>query len=71
MGPCLFPVEYIFCLPHRKTHWTMSVDNIELNICLLGISNVMVTLTFFFLGVNQSGPKMHSVRNHEFYRALG
>ena len=30
----------------------------------------MVTLTFFFLGVNQSGPKTSSTTNHKFYKAL-
>ena len=38
---------YIFCLSHRKTCWIMSMDNVGLKICLLGISNFMITLTFF------------------------
>jgi len=45
------------------------VDNVGLKICLLGTSNFMVTLTFFFLGVNhQSGPGTTSTTNHNFYR---
>ena len=47
MGPCLLVQEHLFCLSHRKTRWTMSVDNTCLEICLLGTSNSMVTMTFF------------------------
>ena len=32
---------------HRKTLWTMSVDNVGLKICLLETLNSMVTLTLF------------------------
>jgi len=46
MGPCLFLLEHLFCLSHRKTYWIMSVDNVGLKICLLGTSNSMVTLSF-------------------------
>ena len=49
MGHCLFLLEHLFCLSHHKTCWTMSVDNVGLKICLLGISNSMVTLTYFAL----------------------
>ena len=48
-----------------KNRWTMSVENWDLELCLLGTSNSLVTLTFgpkfeipqrhIFLGVNQSG----------------
>ena len=38
--------EQLFCLSHHKTRWTMLVDNVSLEICLLGTSNSMVTLTF-------------------------
>ena len=31
----------------------------------------MVTLTFFSLGVKQSGPGTSSTTNHKFYKALG
>ena len=46
MGP-FFLLEYLFYLSHRKTRWTMLVDYVGLQICLLGTSNSMVTLTFF------------------------
>ena len=46
MGPCLFLLEHLFCLSHRKTRWTMSADNVGLKICLLGNSSSPVTLTF-------------------------
>jgi hypothetical protein len=36
----------------QQNRWTMSVDNIGLQICLLGTLNSMFILTFFFLGVN-------------------
>ena len=36
MGPFLFLLERLFCLSHRKTRWTMSLDNVGLKICLLG-----------------------------------
>ena len=46
MGPSLFLLEHLFCLSHRKTRWTMSLDNVGLKICPLETSNSMVTLTF-------------------------
>jgi hypothetical protein len=46
MGPYLFLLEHLFCLPHRKIRWTTSVNNVGIKICLLGTSNSMVTLTF-------------------------
>ena len=46
MGPCLFLLEHLFCLSHRKIRWTMSVNNLGLEICLLGTLNFMVALTF-------------------------
>jgi hypothetical protein len=55
-----------FCLSHYKTHWTMSVDNVGLIICLLGPRHPMVTLTFLSLGVNRSDPGMSSTTNHRF-----
>ena len=48
-GPLLFLLEYLFCLSHRKTRWTMWVDNVGLRTCLLGTWNFMVTLTFLSL----------------------
>ena len=56
MVPCLFLHEQFFCFSHCITRWTMLVDNVGLETCLLGTSNSMVTLTFF-LGVNRSGPR--------------
>ena len=47
MGPCRFLLKHLFYLPHRKTRWIMSVDNVGLKTCLLGTSNSMVTLTCF------------------------
>ena len=50
MDPCLFLLEHLFYLSHRKTRWTMSVDNIgQVKICILGTSNFMITLTSFSL----------------------
>jgi hypothetical protein len=46
MGQFLFLLGHLFCLSHRKTRWTMSVDYVGLKICLLGTLNSMVTLTF-------------------------
>ena len=47
-GSLPFSSDHLFCLSHRKMHWTMSVDNVGPKICLLGTSNSMVTLTIFF-----------------------
>ena len=71
MDPCTFLLEHLFYLSHRKTRWTMSINNVGLKICLLRTSNSMVTLTFFSLGVNQSGPRTSSTTNHKFYNTLG
>jgi hypothetical protein len=52
MGPCLFPIttpRLPLEVSHRKIRWAMSMDNVGLEICLLGTSNSMVTLTFFSL----------------------
>ena len=42
-----FLPEHLSCLSHHQTRWTMSVDNVDLKICLLGTSNFMIALTFF------------------------
>ena len=42
-----FLPEHLFCLSHRKTRWTMSMDSVSIKICLLGTLNFMITLTFF------------------------
>ena len=47
MGPYYFLPQHLFCLSHCKTHWTMLMDDLGLVICLWGILNSMVTLTFF------------------------
>ena len=36
-----------------------------------GVLELLVTLTFFFIGLNRSGPWTSSTANHIFYRALG
>ena len=46
MNPCLFLLQHMFCLSHRKTHWTTSMDNVGLKIHHLVTLNSMVTLTF-------------------------
>ena len=72
MGPCfLFVLVHLFCLSHRKTCWTRSVDNVVLNNTSLKTSNSIVTMTFFSLGVNWSDIGTNSPTNHKFYRALG
>ena len=38
----------LYCLSHRKTCWTMTMDNTYLKIGFLGTSSFMVTLTFSF-----------------------
>ena len=53
----LFVLEHIFCHSHHKTCWTMLVDNVDLNICLLGTSNFMVTLIFFSLVYTKVVPR--------------
>ena len=70
MGPCRFLHEHLFCLSHRKTRWIMLVDNVGLEICILGTSNYMVTLTFFSW-CKPSGLGTKSTTNHKFYKALG
>ena len=46
-GPCLFLLEHLFCLSHRKTCWTMSMDNVGLKICLFGDLELHGHLSFF------------------------
>ena len=72
LPPCLILFEHLFGLSHRKTCWTMSMDNVGLKICLLGASNsIWGSLRHFFLGVNWSGRGMSSTTNHKFYKASG
>ena len=37
MGPYLCLLEHLFCLSHHKTNWTMSLYNVSLITCHLGI----------------------------------
>jgi hypothetical protein len=69
MDPCLFLLDHLFCLSHRKTHWTMSVDYVGLQICLLGTSTSMVTLTFF-LWCKPKWSRDNSTTNQSSYMAL-
>ena len=68
MSPCLFLP--LLPLPLQNP-LDMSVNNVGLEICLLGTSNSVVTLTIFFLGVNWSVPGRSSTTNHIFYKGLG
>ena len=70
MGPCFLSYHTTFCLSHRNTRWTMSVDYVGLKICLLGTSTSMVTLTFF-PWCKRSDPWMSSTTNQHSYMALG
>jgi hypothetical protein len=47
MGLCLLLLEHLFCLSYCKTCWIMSVDNVDLIICLSMSLNSIVTLTFY------------------------
>lgn len=47
MNPCFFLLEHFICVSHYKIHWTISVDNVGLRMCLLWTSNSKVTLTDF------------------------
>ena len=46
MDPYLPPQEHLFCLSHRKTRWTMSVENVSHRTCILETWNSIVTVTF-------------------------
>ena len=46
MGPCHFLPEHLFCLFHSKPRWSISMDNVDLQIYLLGTSNLIVKVTF-------------------------
>ena len=72
MGPCFFLLDHLFCLSHRKTRWTMSVDFVGLKICLVGTSTSMVTL-ILFPWCKPKGPKTSSTftSNQRSYRAMG
>jgi hypothetical protein len=40
----LFLLDHLSCLPHNKFRWTMSMDYLGLQICLLGTLTFMVAL---------------------------
>jgi hypothetical protein len=40
-------VALLMRLSHRKTHWTVSVHNVGLIICVMGTSNSKITLFIF------------------------
>ena len=46
-APAFFLLDHLFCLSHYKTHWTMSMNNVDLTTSLLGTSNFIITMTFF------------------------
>jgi hypothetical protein len=46
MDPLLSFYE-ITSFAYPTIHWIISVDNVGLKLCLLGISNSMITPTFF------------------------
>ena len=71
MGPCFCFTKAPFCLSHRKTHWTMTLDNLGLQTCLLGTSNFTLTMTFFSSVQTEVVSWSVSTANHSFYRALG
>ena len=47
MGPFHFLPKRLFCFSHRKTRWSVSVNNVRLKICSCGDLELMITLTFF------------------------
>ena len=62
MAPCRFLTYHISCLSHRKTCWTMSVEELGLEICSFG-PRPSWSLCHFVLGVNQNGPGTSSTTN--------
>ena len=71
MGLSLLLSEHLFCLSHHKFRWTMSVNNVGLQIYILGSLKLHdYSVIFSLFGVNRSGPRMSSTTNHNFYRAM-
>ena len=68
----IFLPERLFCLSHRKIHWTVSMDNVGLKRMYVfwGLQTPW-SLWHSFPGVNWSGPETCSTTNHKFYRTLG
>ena len=67
----LFLIEHLFCLSHRKTCWTMLVDDVGLKKVVLSGPWILWSLQHLFLSVNWSGPGTPSTTNQGFYKALG
>jgi hypothetical protein len=70
MAPCLVLQKHLFCLSHRKTHWTMLVDKVSLEYIFWGLE-LHGHFDKFFLDVNRSGPMISSRDNYNFYMSLG
>ena len=66
-----FLLEHLFYLSDHKTRWTMSVENLDLEICLLGTLNFMITLAKKISWCKPKWSRMSSSTNHMFYKALG
>ena len=71
MGPCLSLPYHLFYLSHHKTRRAMPMNYLGLKIVIFGTLIFIVTMPFFFLGVNQSGPETTSTTNQRSYMALG
>jgi hypothetical protein len=67
----LFLIEHLFCLSHRKTRWTMLVDDVGLKKVVLSGPWILWSLRHLFLSINWSGPGTRSTTNQGFYKALG
>ena len=69
LGPCLFPLQYLFCLSHRKPvglcQWIMKAKYVFWG------PQTPWSLWDYFLGVNRSGPRTTSTTNHKFYKSVG
>ena len=70
MDPYFSLPEHLFYLSHRKTCWTMLVNNVGHKYVFQG-PWMPWSLWQPFLGVNRSGPGRSSTANHKFYMGLG
>ena len=41
-----FQPEHLYCLSHRQTHWTIWMNNVGLQICLLETLNFILTKNY-------------------------
>ena len=62
---CHLQWENPFCLCHHKTCWTMTMYNVGMKIGIMGSSQCDHSY-FFFLDVNESGPRTSSTTNPMF-----